>query len=184
MGERQASILIIEPMRFADVSEVCGIERMSYRHPWTREMFLSELRKSPYATCLVGRQDERIVGYGIVEYILEEAHCINLAVHPSYRRQKIGERIFLALVRRAIERGAERLTLEVRESNRAAQRLYAKFGLRVVGVRHRYYPPDGENAMIMWVEDLQTPAYAARLRAIEEEEVRVNGSWRHERMDP
>jgi ribosomal-protein-alanine N-acetyltransferase len=178
----QPLTISIEPMRFSDVNEVCGIDHMSYRNPWSREMFLGELRKAPYSSCLVARMDERIVGYGIVEYIMEEAHCINIAVHPSYRQQKIGERVFLALMRKAIERGSERLTLEVRESNQAAQRLYEKFGLMIVGVRRRYYHPDGENAMIMWVDDIQTPEYVERLREIEEEWSMVKGS--REPIDP
>jgi ribosomal-protein-alanine N-acetyltransferase len=162
-------------MRFSDLSEVCGIDHMSYRHPWSRLAFVEELKKAPYSCCLVARFEERVVGFGIVEYIMEEAHCINVAVHPSYRRQKVGERLFLALLRKAIQRGSERLTLEVRESNVAAQQLYEKFGLSVAGIRPRYYHPDGENAMIMWVEDIQTPGYAERLGEMEKAWSMANG---------
>ncbi len=164
------SSLRIEPMRFADLSEVCGIERASFRAPWSRQMFVDELKKGQYACCLVARLEDRIVGYGCLEFIMEEAHCINLAVHPSFRRQKIGERVFLALLRKAIERDSERLTLEVRESNVAAQRLYERFGLYVAGVRRRYYQPDNENAIILWVDNFQSPEYAERLRALEKEQ--------------
>ena len=42
------------------------------------------------------------------------------------------------------------MTLEVRENNHTAQRLYASLGFGFAGIRKRYYTDTGENALILW----------------------------------
>ena len=108
----------------------------------------------------------RVVGYGGIMRIDEDAHIMTIAVDPSRRRQGIGRRMMLALVETALEHGAEHLTLEVRATNAAAQRLYEEFGFGVVGRRPRYYRD--EDAIIMWVVDANGPDYRRRLDAIRE----------------
>jgi len=44
------------------------------------------------------------------------------------------------------------MTLEVRRSNAAAQRLYRRFAFRAVGVRPNYYAEDNEDAVVMLLE--------------------------------
>jgi ribosomal-protein-alanine N-acetyltransferase len=44
------------------------------------------------------------------------------------------------------------VTLEVRRSNTAAQRLYRRFAFRAVGVRPNYYAEDQEDAIVMLLE--------------------------------
>ena len=73
----------------------------------------------------------------------------------------------LVSAREAIKRGAVSLTLEVRVSNAEAQELYRKFGFKPVGVRKGYYVETGEDALIMWVEDVNTGEYRRRLAAVE-----------------
>ena len=53
-----------------------------------------------------------------------------------------------ALCKQAREAQSEFLSLEVRESNQAALKLYEKLGLIPVNVSKNYYP-DGENAVVM-----------------------------------
>ena len=75
--------------------------------------------------------------------------------------------MLLELVREAIERGVNNLTLEVRASNTEAQSLYRRFGFIPVGVRRGYYREDGEDAMIMWATGIREPDYLDRLAFIE-----------------
>jgi ribosomal-protein-alanine N-acetyltransferase len=70
----------------------------------------------------------------------------------------------LHLTTAALEAGATSLTLEVRVSNRPAQALYQRFGMAPVGVRKLYYRD--EDALIMWVHDLDGDEYRARLDKI------------------
>jgi hypothetical protein len=114
----------------------------------------------------------RVVGYGgVMAQPGQEgldAHITTVAVDPAEHRRKIGSRVVLALLRAALELGAEAATLEVRAGNRGAQRLYAAFGFAPVGLRPRYYAETGEDALIMWAHDIATPDYAQRLAGIEQ----------------
>src|SRR4029079_1920804 len=95
--------------------------------------------------------------------MVDEAHITTCAVHPSWRRQRIGERLLLAFLDLAVARQAHEGTLEVRLSNLSARRLSEKYGFRPVGLRPRYYSDDNEDALIMTTEPLAEPRMRARL---------------------
>ena len=65
-----------------------------------------------------------VKGYGGMWIILDEAHITNVAVHPHYRSQGIGEAIMRALIDTAVNLKLGSMTLEVRVSNTIAQNLY------------------------------------------------------------
>ena len=88
----------------------------------------------------------------------------NCPVAPARRRQKLGTRLLLALVERAVGRGARHLTLEVRATNTDAQELYERFGFSPVGKRKGYY--QGEDAIVMWALDVDAEEYGTRLDEI------------------
>lgn len=155
--------LVIEPMQAEDIPEMMQIERMCFVTPWHENAFYNELHHEP-ACYLVAKVDGRVVGYGGMWVIMDEAHVTTLAVHPDYRRHHIGERLLLALLEVAIARRAHKATLEVRMSNIAAQNLYAKYGFQAVAIRKGYYADTQEDALIMWVSDLHTPEYQQLLR--------------------
>ena len=153
--------LLIEAMRLEDLDEVQQIEQASFSTPWPSNAYRSELMTNRLATYLVARIDGRIVGYGGMWLMVDEAHITTFAIHPGWRRQRIGERLLLAFLDLARDRHAREATLEVRLSNLAARRLYEKYGFRPVGLRPRYYSDNNEDALIMTTEPLDD----ARLRA-------------------
>jgi ribosomal-protein-alanine N-acetyltransferase len=114
----------------------------------------------------VARADGEIVGYGGMWLMVDEAHITTFAVHPAWRRQRIGERLLLAFLDLAVERGAHEATLEVRLSNVPARRLYEKYGFRPVGLRPRYYSDDNEDALIMTTDALGAPAMHERIERL------------------
>ncbi len=142
--------LRFEPMRVTDLDEVLAIEQASFTTPWSRAAYHRELVSNGYATYLVGRLDGRLVCYGGMWVILDEAHVTNIAVHPDYRNAGVGRRMMHVLESRARELGATRITLEVRVSNLAARHLYEKLGFRGTGVRRNYYSDTREDAIVMW----------------------------------
>ncbi|MCS7088589.1 MAG: ribosomal protein S18-alanine N-acetyltransferase [Thermoflexales bacterium] len=153
--------LYFAPMRDEDVEAVAHIERLCFADPWPERAFRDELRK-PNASLWVARAPE-VVGYGVMWMQVDEAHIANLAVHPQHRRRGIGRGLLRALLLEAQQRRAALVTLEVRVSNIAAQRLYAAHGFEVVGYRKAYYTNNREDALIMTVTTFSTPEYRAQL---------------------
>ncbi|MGC9025856.1 MAG: ribosomal protein S18-alanine N-acetyltransferase [Chloroflexia bacterium] len=171
-----------------DLDEVMAIERASFPMPWSKRAFLSELalpysvfrvarlRREAWAGGAVsppprrwwsGRRPARppVVGYTGFQVILDEGHIMTIAVHPEHRRRGLGTLLLLDLFEQAGARGVQRLTLEVRVSNVAAQRLYQAFGFHLEGRRLRYYG-DGEDALILWSEPLDSGETQARLETL------------------
>jgi len=109
-----------------------------------------------------------VVGYVGLWFLADEAHIISIAVRRAYRGRGLGELLLLSALELSVLRGARYATLEVRVSNRVAQGLYAKYGFQQVGLRPRYYADNGEDAFILTVEGIDTPAYRERLRALAE----------------
>lgn len=139
----------IRKMAAEDLDAVLEIERVSFPTPWSRQAYLSELQND-FAKYLVVEEDNRIVGYGGMWLIIDEAHITNVAVAPDCRGRQLGEQLLKWLMGIASMYGARGVTLEVRPSNRPAQRLYNRLGFTPAGLRRGYYTDTGEDAIIMW----------------------------------
>jgi [ribosomal protein S18]-alanine N-acetyltransferase len=107
-----------------------------------------------------------IVGYAGLWLMVDEGHITTIAVDPKERGKGLGELLLNALIDQAYDLGASMLTLEVRFSNNPAQQLYLKYGFQASGIRPRYYTDNGEDALIMWTESIDTPAFQARLKEL------------------
>lgn len=153
----------VSPMRRRDLREVLAIEGRVYPRPWSRDLFLGELDLAHSRAYLVARRGATVVGYAGIMVVADEAHVTTIGVDPSVQREGIGMRLLLGLARAAIARGVTALTLEVRVSNTAAQHLYRRFGFTPVGTRRGYYQDNGEDAVIMWVREVDGEEYAALL---------------------
>ncbi len=115
---------------------------------------------------------EQIVGYAGMWMMADDAHVTTIAVDPAYRGEGIGELLILDLIDHATLLGATTVTLECRVSNTIAQALYRKYTFRNAGIRKRYYSDDGEDALIMTTEPLDSEIFqqvyeANRARLIE-----------------
>ncbi|MDQ6823261.1 MAG: ribosomal protein S18-alanine N-acetyltransferase [Candidatus Eremiobacteraeota bacterium] len=159
----------ITPMAGEDVRDVARIETQSFSTTWPANAFYDELHKNTLAHYFVGRVDDAIIVYGGIWVILEDSHVTTIAVDPAFRGRGYGEVMLLHLLDEAIARGASWMTLEVRESNAVAQRLYRKYGFTTVSTRKGYYSDNGENALVMWAGNLKSDLYAGRLRALRDE---------------
>jgi ribosomal-protein-alanine N-acetyltransferase len=157
---------VVRPMADTDIAACLRIEEATYPVPWTEAIFRDELAAAG-RTYLVAEGSEGVAGYAGLMVVLPDAHVTSVTVDPELRGRNVGTRLMLELATRARQAGAASLTLEVRVSNRNAQALYSKFGMAPVGVRKLYYRD--EDALIMWVHDIDSPLYAERLEAIREE---------------
>jgi [ribosomal protein S18]-alanine N-acetyltransferase len=155
--------IVIEPMGLGDLPAVQAIEQASFTAPWPPHAYRSELESNRLAHYLVARAGEAVTAYGGMWLMVDEAHITTFAVHPAWRRQRIGERLLLAFLDIATELGANEATLEVRLSNLPARALYEKYGFRPVGLRPRYYSDDHEDALIMTTLPLGETAMRERI---------------------
>ena len=164
VGDQPSPLAIdLQPMRRRHIPQVLEIERRVYPRPWTMTLFLSEIVQRSTRFYIVARVRRRVVGYAGLMVFGDEAHVTNIAVDPDVQRRKVASRLLFALVTEARRREASACTLEVRVANHKAQRLYQQFGFAPVGIRKNYYAETGEDALIMWAEGLQSPAYERRL---------------------
>lgn len=142
--------VIVSQMSMEDLEGVLEIEKASFAIPWSRQAFVQELMDNRFAHYLTARLGNEVIAYGGMWFILDEAHITNIAVHPGHRAKGIGSLLLDEMIRYAISKGIESLTLEVRASNHSALRLYRKKGFSEAGVRKGYYSDNNEDAIIMW----------------------------------
>jgi len=142
--ERQIKLI---PLEKEHIDEVYEIEKASYSNPWTKFGFFAELR-NPFSKPYVLKLEDKIVGYIVLWDYGESLHIANITVHPQYRRMGLGRYMIKFAKQLARELGMKTVTLEVRESNEPARRLYESEGFVAVGVIKGYYPDNHENAII------------------------------------
>jgi ribosomal-protein-alanine N-acetyltransferase len=140
--------LSFRPITLADIPAVMAIERTAYAYPWSERFFRQEMQVE-CARSFMAEIDKQIVGYILFWLLPDEVDIHNVAVHKDFRRRGLGRRLLQQAVQEARGRGASRITLEVRKSNLAAQKLYESLGFTVTGVRKGYYSDDGEDAFLM-----------------------------------
>ena len=139
----------VVPFTVDRIDDVLAIERVSFSDPWSREMFRSELEVGGGTYARVAERGSVLVGYLLAVMIVDEAHLGNLAVHPSERRSGIGQSLLDDLLGTARDRGVDRLTLEVRDSNQIARKFYYRNKFIDVAMRKNYYRNPVEDAIVM-----------------------------------
>ena len=119
----------------ADLDEVMAIERTSFRHPWSSNFFLEELQVA-CARSILAQVNDKIVGY-VLFWLLPEAIDIhNIAVaHRFPPSTALRQTLLQQVIEQARSRNSARVTLEVRVSNIAAQKLYESVGFVSQGLR-------------------------------------------------
>jgi len=137
------------PMLSTDLEAVYAIELAAYEFPWSKSIFEQTVISKKYAVVMEDAQ--RIVGYGVVSFVVGEAELLNLCIDPSLQGKGRGAELLEHLVDKAIDSGNKDMYLEVRESNLAALHIYEKSGFNEIGRRKNYYPSKAgrEDAILM-----------------------------------
>ena len=151
--------IVLRDMLNDDLDRVMEIENASFPSPWPREDMEYEITQNKAARYYVLEEDGAVQAYAGVWFLLGEGHVTSVAVHPEARGKGYGERIVEHMMRQAAELGVVFLSLEVRQNNLAAQRLYKKMGFKKAGIREGYYDDTKEDAIVMICMD---PATALR----------------------
>ncbi|MDB9520083.1 ribosomal protein S18-alanine N-acetyltransferase [Roseofilum reptotaenium CS-1145] len=141
---------------------VLTLDRLCFGQLWSLDAYQREL-ESPNSELLGLSLGEELVGLGCYWAIVEEAHLTILAIHPQYQNQGLGQFLLCALLESARQRGLERATLEVKASNQRALGLYQKLGFLTAGRRRNYYQETGEDALVLWLNGLQSTQFPEQL---------------------
>ena len=144
-------------MTLADLDEVMAIERASFAYPWSSRFFHQEFEVE-CARSILAEMNGTIVGYVLFWLLPETVDIHNLAVKGEYRRRGVGRILLHKVIVEALRQSSARVTLEVRKSNLAAQKLYESAGFVATGVRKGYYSDDGEDALTMALDLLPAAA--------------------------
>jgi len=140
--------MIIEEMNSTHVVSIAELEKLCFSDPWSENSIRSELENT-LSHWLVALEGQTVVGYIGSQTVMGETDMMNVAVHPDFRRRGIAEALIGKLVADLKAKESHSLTLEVRSSNSAAQKLYEKLGFDLVGKRPRYYRNPKEDALIL-----------------------------------
>lgn len=144
-----AGVRII-PMKMDHIDEIVRIENESFPTPWTRDAFEYDLTSNNFAHYWVLVKGKEIIGYSGIWMMGTIAHLTTICIVKEYCGNGLGEWLLLKTMKYGEKLGALRFTLEVREKNDHAIRLYEKTGFRAVGKRENYYQEIGEDALVMW----------------------------------
>lgn len=139
------------PMAVLDLDAVLAVETVAYGFPWTRGNFVDSLAAG-YRCELRLDRDGAVVGYSVAMTATDEMHLLNITVSPALQGRGHATALMQRLFAHGRSHGLRTLWLEVRPSNAAARRLYARCGLREVGLRRGYYPAGlgrREDAIVM-----------------------------------
>lgn len=157
-----------EPMGRPHLDAVHRLETAVSPDPWSFDLLADELADDGATDrqwLVALADDQRLVGFGGVLRMADEAHVMNLVVDPAERRRGLASRLLARLLLAAADQGSVAATLEVRAGNEAALALYRSFGFETAGRRPHYYS-NGDDAEIMWLHHLYRPAVRARIETL------------------
>jgi ribosomal-protein-alanine N-acetyltransferase len=171
-------------MQPPDIPQVVAIDQQSFNPPWTARSYSYEISESTYSHMVVLQEGiveaprgfwqrllgtppppvAKVLGYGGLWTIQDEAHISTIASHPELRGQGLGELLLAGMIVKALKMAAAYLVLEVRVGNTTAQNLYRKYEFDIFDRKKGYYHSDGEDAYDMRL-DLTNPDIIARTHA-------------------
>ena len=151
----------IVEMTPSDLNGILEIEQLSFPTPWSKNLFLKEYhsRDSKIFLARSPRPEEhKVLGYICLWLVCGEAHILNLACHPRYRRNRVATNLLEHCLSFASKNGVKKAFLEVRACNHQAQSLYAHYGFKPLGLRKGYYSDTREDAIVMLLEMESQPS--------------------------
>lgn len=139
----------IETLRQQDAPKMALIESEAHSHPMSEGALLDCF--GPLYRCSGLYRDDVLLGFTIVQQIVDEATLFDICVLPSAQGEGLGKLLLQQVIADACSHGAQVLMLEVRASNMAAISLYQRLGFTEIGRRKAYYPTaEGrEDAVLM-----------------------------------
>ena len=135
----------------SDFEAVQAIENECFKEPYSTEDLRYEFEGNPVNKIIVAENDGKVVGFIDFLITFNSSTIMQVAVTKEFRKNGIATQLLSEMENsfpKEIDDLVETITLEVRESNEAAKKLYMKNGYKIVVIKTNYYK-DGENAIYM-----------------------------------
>lgn len=131
-----------------DIDSIYEIEVANIRCPLSKMLITDDFKRNNYIY-VVAKDNEEVVGYITLSYILETADIISVAVKDGYKGKNIFSQMLSFMENILKEKNVEEIFLDVRESNSSAIKAYTKNNFKQISTRKNYYENPVENAIIM-----------------------------------
>jgi ribosomal-protein-alanine N-acetyltransferase len=142
LEKMQLEKVIIQEMDNKDLDEVLSIETPGSLTPWSRNMFIEEMRNAFSFCFVIKREDgpkQGLIGFICFRNMSEESELLKICVHPDYRQLGVGKKLMKFYIDFSRERGTKTFHLEVFSSNHSAIHLYQSFSYQSSGIRKKFY---------------------------------------------
>ena len=141
----------------SDANALFLLDKAANHYPWTLKHFQSSLNMGYRGFKVIINQSNNtpiLVGFILFMTVLNEAHLLNLAVHPKFQGLGYGKVLLKMMKTILIAENSQRIFLEVRASNYKAMQFYQSEGFEYISKRKNYYPMKNgrEDAQIMCAE--------------------------------
>ena len=141
-------MISIRDLELKDIDRVMEIENLTFIAPWKKDELLYEINGNKYSYLGVIEIDNYVVGFYDFWVTFDSATIAQIAVDPAYQRQGLASRMMEEIIKECEIKKARNITLEVRENNEKASKLYQKFGFKTLLKKEKYYS-NGDNALYM-----------------------------------
>jgi len=123
-----------------DVEKFVEIEKNLSDWGWSKKNFEDALKNHECWVLYPKKKTEDIIGYLVLQTILDELHLLNICVNKTFQRQGWGRLLMDVVLEQALQKSCSVIYLELRASNKIARALYRKYGFKQIGQRKNYYP--------------------------------------------
>ena len=139
---------MIRLMTEDDIFGVIQIENEAFSDPWSLSSFIDVVNEN-FEYAIVYETDDEIIGYAVLQTLVDEAHLINIAVKKGFRHKGIGKEILSFLIEHFREKNYMRMFLDVRVSNKSAVKLYESMGFKNIYRQKSLYQKPCEDGFLM-----------------------------------
>lgn len=137
----------ITNMNSLDLEQISSTLQIEFDEFWNYNILKSAFQ-NPNNIVLVAKENETIIGFSVVNIILDEATIENIVTKKDMRNKHIASNLMEEIIKICKEKSLSSLTLEVNYLNTPAINLYKKFNFQNIGLRKKYYN-NTDDAIIM-----------------------------------